>query len=679
MGNKEVVIQGKTVKDACLTARKILQAEEKHLQIEVLDEGSRGLLGLWWRPATIRAILRPEHTSGRRDRDAEADREGMAEVIGGVLRVHGPHGTGQAAMVIPTPGAVLRVNGIVVHGPRQIREDEEVDVEPVEEVRPAGVEVEVSADGFTARAKVTPQVTVRHELVDQNPQSVLQLFTQHHEERIKVIAAADVEAALWTKGVTFGLNREEILLAVETADGVPRVVARGDPVREGQDGFIEYLFDREPVEIVYGDEEKVNYWERYVFPSVKEGELLAVLHEPVPGVPGRKVTGEIVLPRPTREVSLRVKDGVVIDDGGRKAVAAIAGRPVVEGYRERYLKVVQMMVHPTDVDMKSGNLSFRGDLLILGNVNEGMRVVAHGDITVMGNSSGAVIQAGGMVICRGSLIGCQVRAGGLKLLYNRLAPLLNSLDQILEQIARETNRIRQHPVYSDKLKKTDVSRIVRFLLEKKRQEINAIVTEYATALEKIDLPFPAVFRELPLSIKNLVLGPAGREESSTDELQRMLEKKVEIDHLLDSLPDQPGDILCSYAQNSVLDATGSIVVADQGCYHSVLTAGKRVKINGVFRGGEISALGDVYIDEAGSPGFSTRKTARIKVAEEAVVGIRKVFPETTVQVGNRSFVFYEERNRVRLYVGPNGTLKIGTLGNDEKHPGGDHRVVAGDN
>ncbi|MGE5484078.1 MAG: flagellar assembly protein A [Ignavibacteriales bacterium] len=677
MGNKEVIIQGRTVKDACLAARKILNVEEKRMRIEVLDKGFRGLWGLWGRPATIRAFLQPEHPAGKRGRDAGEDREGMAEVVGGVLRVYGPHGAGQAATIIPTPGVVLRVNGIVVHGTRQVREGEEVDVEPAEEVRPAGVEVEVSSDGFTATAKVTPQVTVRHELVDQNPQSVLQLFTQHHEERTKVITATDVEAALRTKGVTYGLDREGILSAVETADGVPRVVARGDPVREGQDGFVEYLFDREPVEIVYGDEEKVNYWERYVFPSVKEGELLAVLHEPVPGVPGRKVTGEIVLPHPTREASLRVKDGVAIDDDGRKAVAAIAGRPVVGGYRERHLKVVQMMVHPTDVDMKSGNLSFGGDLLILGNVNEGMRVEAHGDITVMGNSSGAVIQAGGMVICRGSLIGCQVRAGGLKSLYNRLAPLLSSLDQILEQIARETNRIRQYPVYSDKLKKTDVSRIVRFLLEKKRQEISAIVSEYAAALEKIDLPFPAVFRELPLSIKNLV-SPAGREESSSDELERMLEKRAEIGRLLDSLPDQPGDILCSYAQNSVLDATGSIIVADQGCYHSTLTAGKRVKIDGVFRGGEISALGDVYIHEAGSPGFSTRKAARIRVAEEAVVGIRKVYPETTVQVGNRPFVFHEERKYVRLYLRSNGTLKIGALGNDERQPDGDHRVVADD-
>jgi len=174
--------------------------------------------------------------------------------------------------------------------------------------------------------------------------------------------------------------------------------------------LVEYLFDSDPVEIVYDEDERVDYWERYVFPSVKEGDVLAVLHLPVPGVPGMMVTGKAIAPDPVYEDMLRVKDGVRISDDGREAIATIAGRPLIEDQGMKYLRVTQLMTHPGDVDMASGNLRFHGDLQILGNVTEGMQVSALGDVTVKGNVTGAVIRAGSRVICQGSVIQSQIYA-----------------------------------------------------------------------------------------------------------------------------------------------------------------------------------------------------------------------------------------------------------------------------
>ncbi|MEW6228776.1 MAG: FapA family protein, partial [Bacillota bacterium] len=484
--------------------------------------------------------------------------------------------------------------------------------------------------------------------------------TRRHEERAKVITPAEVEAALRAKGVTFGLDHEEIQRAAAAADGASRVVARGEPVQEGRNGFVEYLFNWKPVEIIYGEEERANYRERYVFPSVKEGDVLAVLHPPVPGTPGKKVTGEAVPPRPVREAMLHVKDGVKISDDGRRAIAAIAGRPVLEGRGVPYLRIVQLMVHSGDVDIRSGNLRFWADLLILGNITEGMQVSAHGDITVVGNATGAVVRAGGRVICRGSFIGSRVQAGGLKSLYNRLAPLLDDLGKILDGIIQETSRIQHHPVNRRRLRKSDINRVVRLLIERKRKEIDALASEYAAALEAADLPFPPAIRELVLGIKDLTRGSVGRREPVPDDLKSILKKKEEINYLLGSLPDQPGDILCSYAQNSVLEASGSIIVTNEGCFHSTLRSGKQVKVSGVFRGGEIYASGSVFIGEAGSPGLSAGRV-KIKVAEQSTVRIRRVYPETTVQVGNRSHNFDRREDSVRVYLGPKYTLKIETF------------------
>ena len=659
MRSEGIVVRGRTVEDARLIASKALRVDESQLRMEVLSKGRRGFLGLFGRPVTIRAAAVPPKASKvHQSQDNEPDHEGIAEVSGGRLRVRGPRGKGQPAVVIPTSGVILRVNGVRVHSPRPVYQQDEVDVELVEEVHPAQLEVEVSEDGFIATAKVTPEITVQHELVEQDAQNVLQLLTRRHEETVRVITAAQIEEALRAKGVTLGFDYEEMEQTAAAADGTPRGVARGEPVGEGRNGFVEYLFNRKPTEIVYGEEERADYWERYVFPSVKEGDVLAVLHPPVPGTPGKKVTGEVVPPPPVSEAVLRVKDGVRISDDGQKAIAMIAGKPVLEG--RSYLRVVRLMVHSGNVDIRSGNVRFWGDLLILGKVTEGAEVSAQGDITIIGDATGAEIRAGGKVVCRGSLIRSRVQAGGLKSLYTRLAPILDDLNEILDWIIQETTIIQEHPSNRKRLNKGDINRVVRLLIERKRKQLDALAGEYAAALEAADLPFPPAIRELVRDVGSLTLGPVSRSGPVPDDLKSILDRKEEVDYLLDSLPDQPGDILCSYAQNSVLEASGTITVTNEGCFHSTLRSGKQVKVDGVFRGGEIHALGSVFVREAGSPGLSAGNV-KIRVSEQSGVRILKVYPETTVQVGGRSHRFEREEDSIRLYLDSKGGLKIETF------------------
>lgn len=580
------------------------------------------------------------------------DVDGTVEVKNGEVRVHDPRGRGRPAVIIPARGVVLKVNGVAVHGPHRVWEGEKVEVETLEEVYPAKVEVDISDDGFTASVRVTPQVVVRYKLIDQRPQNVLQLLTKRYVEETKVVTFAEVEAALREKGVVFGIDRQEIILAVSLADGVPRVVARGIPVQDGRDGWVEYFFNSEPVKVLQDDDSNVNYWERYIIPSVAEGDVLAVVHPPVLGVPGRKVTGETVEPRPVQEVRLHVKDGVVLEDNGQKAVAAVAGRPVLEGAREPCLKIEKVLVHPSDVDFKSGNLNFGGDLLILGSVKEGMRVLAKGDITVMGNITGAIVNAGGRVVCHGKIINSRVSAGGLRSFYSRISPLLKNLGNRLDEIVKEAVRIYRYAGSWGRLNDTDLAKIINLLVEKRKKEIGDLAERCAAVLGEADLPFPPAIREFTQEIRELLavssyLGPG--DASVKERLKRLLNKKEEINSLLVSMPEQPGDIICSYVQSSVLNAGGSIVLTSGGGYFSNLAAGKDVRVRGVFRGGEISALGSVYVDEVGSPGLAGGK-ARIRVDEDAAVYLYKVYPETTVQVGGRFYCFDSERNNVKVFL-----------------------------
>ena len=64
---------------------------------------------------------------------------------------------------------------------------------------------------------------------------------------------------------------------------------------------------------------------------------------------------------------------------GRLAVAAIGGRPV---YRNGILSVNKQLIVEQDVDMDSGNIRFTGDIIVMGNVTESMKVDSGGIVEI---------------------------------------------------------------------------------------------------------------------------------------------------------------------------------------------------------------------------------------------------------------------------------------------------------
>ena len=664
METREMIIRGKTVEEALRTAVKTFRVDESQIQIEVLDEGQKGVFGFLERPAVMRAVVLPPEEVTCQEPDSEPNHDGTVRVKDGAIEVHNPLGDGKPATIIPTPEAVLRINGVTIHDSSPVWEDDEIDIQLAEEVYSARTEVEVSDDYLTAYVKVTPQITLRNELLDQDAENTLQLLTQCHEEQINTLTPAEIERALKDKGVVFGLDYDRIRQVATEADGVSNIVARGEPVQQGKDGYVEYLFELDPVKIVYDDDEKVDHWERYVFPSVKEGDVLAVLHPAIPGIPGTKVTGEAIPPDRVREDVLRVKDGVRISGDRQQAIATIAGRPVIEGQSTKYLKVTPLMVHTGDVDMASGNLRFLGDLLIVGNVTEGMHVSTLGDITVRGNVTGASILAGSRIVCQGNVIKSQLQAGGMTSLCNRLKPLVDDLGRLLEEVIQEVAVIQEHldieRQSKGQAKGNNIDRIVCLLIERKRISIQTLLREYSSTLSTTHLPTPPAINELMESVKNLVAGLTGRGDSSLDALASAMEKRQEVCQVLDSLLSRPDDIICNYVQNSVLETTGSIIVTDKGGFYSILKAERDVSVRGVFRGGEMSAQGNVFAHEVGSPGPSSGEV-KIKVTEGSVIKLRKVFPETTVQVGNRTHYFKKEENSLRISLDSENNLWFDTF------------------
>jgi uncharacterized protein (DUF342 family) len=137
--------------------------------------------------------------------------------------------------------------------------------------------------------------------------------------------------------------------------------------------------------------------------TVKEGELLMHLEPPTPGKSGFTVTGEIIPPKPGKEVPFCPAEGVTLSENKDQILATRQGIPIEQ---PRGMRVDQIYT-TAKVDVSTGHVDFDGSVIIQGDVSDSMKVTATGDITIGGSVYYATIEAGGDILVKNGVIGRQ--------------------------------------------------------------------------------------------------------------------------------------------------------------------------------------------------------------------------------------------------------------------------------
>lgn len=211
-----------------------------------------------------------------------------------------------------------------------------------------------------------------------------------------------VTAALTSAGVKLGVDH--LLLDTLPLDvAAEYLVATGWPPVPGQDGRVEYLlelareFRPEP-----RPDGGVDFHAVATIPDVEEDQLLAVLVDPTPGIPGRTVRGELVPAEPGTPVELPTGHNVWVSEDGRHLHAATNGLLEVDGGQ---LSVRPEYTVDGDVDYGTGSVCFSGDVVVRGSVRPGFSVHAGGRVVVMGDVEEAEVRGGALVWVRGAVVG----------------------------------------------------------------------------------------------------------------------------------------------------------------------------------------------------------------------------------------------------------------------------------
>lgn len=204
-------------------------------------------------------------------------------------------------------------------------------------------------------------------------------------------------------GVTEGVREDDIerMAALVQLGEHKRgiyVIAAGTPPVNGVDAKVDILIDLNRRAGKAREDGSVDYRETNFAPNVLAEQKVARVTPPTKGTDGRNVRGEDVPGRDGEEVELRAGGNVHAEEDDKGIRTYISEAEGALKYVPGEVAVVDTLIIDGDVGFDTGNLQFKGEVVVKGNVGSGFSVKASGDVTVHGSvDAAAVIASGGNV------------------------------------------------------------------------------------------------------------------------------------------------------------------------------------------------------------------------------------------------------------------------------------------
>ena len=220
----------------------------------------------------------------------------------------------------------------------------------------------------------------------------------------ETVTTEDVAVYLRANGVLAGIVYSEIeKLVNEKTYYKDVVVAKGKNVIETQNGYYEFLFSTGEIKHpTIRSDGSVDYQSMSVIQSVSPGDVLAVYHPAVPGSSGLDVKNREIRCKPAKELPAIKGSGFDVSFDGNTYTANMEGRVEYDNYK---LHVRDMYELRKDLDLVTGRIDFRGDVVVHGSVRSGTFIRATKTVTIEGSVEAATIIAEGDIVLKKGMQG----------------------------------------------------------------------------------------------------------------------------------------------------------------------------------------------------------------------------------------------------------------------------------
>ncbi|MCL5935737.1 MAG: FapA family protein [Firmicutes bacterium] len=435
-------------------------------------------------------------------------KNGLAWVREGMVFIQDPEDGKSYATITPAPGAEVYVNGVLQLERTPVSSADLIEVKLARQEFTGKYRLEYSEDRMEAYLIVEPTRILTYKLFFQEPQHDLILKTTPREELKCPVDFDNFKVILAEAKVTTGIKYSEAIKLAYNPDQNKVIVARGLPPEPPVDESVEILF---PQKIEYTpilkEDGTADYHNIKNIFSVEEGSVLAVKHPGIPGKPGLNVFGEEVPPSPPRVAMVHVGKGAVYNNEEDRIYAKRTGRPVVKQAGQIcFIDVEDVLIHDGDVDIKSGNLRFKGSLLMVrGSVKDSMAVQATGLIVINGIVSGARVIAKDNILINSNTINSVVNAGIAEELLKDLLACINGIEKSFQKVIEIVGILAAQ----ERVKTAGLGYgyLVKLVIEKKMAEIPENVFKLNNLVKTAFVDLPEEVEKIIFNVSKVLADP----------------------------------------------------------------------------------------------------------------------------------------------------------------------------
>ena len=590
-----------SMNDAVLKAEEFFECDKKQLKVYAIKQPSKKMWGLM----NIQGEYEIEPFHQKDDFSLKRqDKDGYIEIVSGEVKVIDPCETGRyASIVVDDPMIDVYINNEKVFGAAFVTHSDKIEfktavVEPITQIR-----AQLSKNNIIAVLEIIRTAGRNYFVKDVKCSNFAFIYSDYKEIQPSVPTLEQCLSELKKLNVDMKfVDRDKIIELLGRPDGCKTVVAEGKRPINGTSSKIKYLFKntsyRNPD---FDTEKRVNLMDHTIIPTVKVGDVLAVIIAPaVPGRDGVTVTGEVLKAIDGRDIWLKAGSGAALLDEGTKVVAASNGRAI---FKNNIISVIPTLTINHDVDVSTGNVNFEGDIIIKGSVSENLKVTAYGDITVFGNVYHANIHAEGNVRIHGNIINSKVSAGLNMVKYFCILPKIRQIFSIVKAAQNAVEKGKSAISLANRREK-----MLQIVIENKSTLGNLFseIKDLIVLLNDIET------EELIKTLEDVKTTMTGINAQCIENVEQIKMLYDEIINYINSIEESYGnhaDVIFEYGQNSFVQANGDIVITEKGCYQTNLMAKDAIlfkKPSSVVRGGSLIARKCIKMGIVGTPsGIST--------------------------------------------------------------------------
>ena len=456
-----VIVQADTIEDCLDDASVQLDAKIADLEYEVEERGFQGVMGLAKKPWKLRIYENPRLVKQKLEKqqqeilaNAQIAQEVKIVDADGRFFIHYFDSDIWLKIVLPIGKGKPVSQGEVLSAAKRSN-TLELDEDLIKKACKEGTANDYAIVGRYRRV-AGADATFAVDISKDEMQATI-MVTPPGEGGSEVSEAA-IRKALQTQGVVAGVSSEKIQEFIDTpVYNTPYVVAEAIKPVDGRDAYVAYDFETDSTKLRLKETQngQVNFKELNLIQNVVAGQRLAQKQLAERGKGGKTVIGRYLEAKNGKDIQVQLGANVKFDTDGRTIIAEKNGQVMLVSNKV----TVEEIYEVPGVNIKTGNITFMGTVIVKGNVEDGYDIKADGNVEIYGTVGNCKIEAEGDIIISQGVMG-------------RDEGVIKTAKSVWARFIQNTTvEAGEYVVVNDNIMNANVTAMKKILLKGKRAQI----------------------------------------------------------------------------------------------------------------------------------------------------------------------------------------------------------------